>query len=361
MAQKEERQQQVLQKEDVSLAPLHASNLLYEALVLFLCSSKDSRSDLGEFFCGDSFAVGSGAIVSLVALIKGEADTSMLALQAITWYHFLNFFLHLRRVILHGGDMILTWEWLSVVTLANIVFLLVCMGILIQRHLIDLDVLFGLSAGGMFLATHGSVYPHFLLRAIVKAIPVCLMARRTYLVKNRDRFTTLIAIGLFICCIADFALEYDFLIGLGLFLCGHLLYVAAFVHENKVTDVTKALPLGAYGVIVYFILFPKLGSLKAPVAVYVLTITAMLWRASVLGLNTSWGLHVAFGALSFALSDTLIALDKFVKPIDNVRAPILGLYWLGQALIAKGVMLRHDQIFAKVQGSDADINQKKDT
>jgi len=36
------------------------------------------------------------------------------------------------------------------------------------------------------------------------------------------------------------------------------------------------------------------------------------------------------GAFSFAVSDTLLALDRFLAAIPHVRHPIMLLYWAGQ-------------------------------
>jgi hypothetical protein len=40
------------------------------------------------------------------------------------------------------------------------------------------------------------------------------------------------------------------------------------------------------------------------------------------------------GAIAFGASDTLLAFDRFLQPIDGVQVPILALYWLGQSGIA---------------------------
>ena len=46
------------------------------------------------------------------------------------------------------------------------------------------------------------------------------------------------------------------------------------------------------------------------------------------------------GAILFALSDTLIALDRFHAPLAGVRVPIILLYWAGQLGIARSARFR---------------------
>lgn len=74
-----------------------------------------------------------------------------------------------------------------------------------------------------------------------------------------------------------------------------------------------ALPALAFSAITGITLFSVLashglGPLLAPVALYALAISAMLWRALACG-----GL-AALGAGLFVLSDSLIGIDRFVSP-----------------------------------------------
>ena len=336
--------QVVYREEKLSLAPIHACNILFEAVLLFLCSGDSPK--LGQFVCGNAFALGNGAIVSMVVLLNGAAtETSLIALQAVAWYHFSSLMMHFRRAVAIGsGVAFFSRDWISIVTLADLVLFLVPMLVLLEKKLLLVDTIIGITAGGIFLATHGSMYQEFMLRAVLKAVPVLLIARRVFTLSSRDSFTTWVAGSLVLCAVADFAIEYSFLAGLVVFLLGHLCYLYAFIIQNKTIAIIKALPFFAYGVVIYSLLFPNLGPLRIPVAIYVITISAMLWRATVLSHGNSWGIYIAFGAISFALSDSLIAIDKFVDTIPNVRYPILGLYWLAQGLIAQGVILRLEKI-----------------
>ena len=63
--------------------------------------------------------------------------------------------------------------------------------------------------------------------------------------------------------------------------------------------------------------------MKVPVAVYVSVITVMMWRAAArVGSSTTQPLAARLGlagAIAFGASDTLIAFDGFLQPIEGVR------------------------------------------
>ena len=71
-----------------------------------------------------------------------------------------------------------------------------------------------------------------------------------------------------------------------------------------------------------------------PVAVYTLVICAMMWRAAARlapATKPSTDVIAAFvGAVSFAASDTMIAVDRFGQSWTGARYWIIVLYWLGQ-------------------------------
>jgi alkenylglycerophosphocholine/alkenylglycerophosphoethanolamine hydrolase len=337
--------QTFVQPEKLSFSSLHACNVLYECFVLFLCSKREDSTEeeggLNGFYCGDSFTIGSGAILSFIALITGEAHASLLALQALTWYHFATLALHVRRMIMYeDSSSFFRGKWITLVTVANMALFLSPLFVLFHQKLLKLDVFVGILASTWFLLTYSSPLSGHFGRTIIKALPVMLMALRVFRSPKSDTFSKTIAVGLFICAIADTTLEYSFVAGLAVFLIGHLCFLFAFITIDSGLGLTKAVPMFAYGSAMYMILFPGLQELKAPVGLYVITISSMLWRASLLVHKGDWGMNIALGALSFALSDSLIALDKFIEPIENCRYPILGLYWLGQALIARGAIMR---------------------
>jgi len=49
------------------------------------------------------------------------------------------------------------------------------------------------------------------------------------------------------------------------------------------------------------------------------------------------------GSLLFVISDTLIALDKFLMPIPNDRIFVMSTYIVAQFLIMKGILKQFDR------------------
>lgn len=179
------------------------------------------------------------------------------------------------------------------------------------------------------------------LRLIVKPLPVLalaawLLARSA----SRTSYAWRLALGLGLSALGDVLLELPsgFLPGLGAFLLAHLVYVAAFVGETRALRPLRALPFAAYGVTLFACLRSGLGSLAVPVAVYAAALSAMQWRAAACVGATgrgrlAEGLGLG-GAVLFALSDSLIGLDRFHAPLAGARYAIILLYWAGQAGLA---------------------------
>lgn len=172
----------------------------------------------------------------------------------------------------------------------------------------------------------------------VKPLPVLLLA--TLLRPNRDPYSRLLVAGLLCSAIGDVMLELGpdrFLWGVGAFFLAHLAYIAAFLKADRRPRLLAALPAVALGILVFPRLLPGLEeqNLLVPVAVYTLALCTMMWRALARcgsGANAPL-IAGAIGATAFALSDSLIALDRFAPEgagFAEVRIAILVLYWLGQ-------------------------------
>lgn len=143
----------------------------------------------------------------------------------------------------------------------------------------------------------------------------------------------LVAAGLGISLVADVLIESSFLAGLGVFLLAHVAYIAAFVARTGAPRPLLLLPFLAWGIAVVARLWPGLGPMRVPVIAYAVVICTMMWRAAATTDLPGGPLALA-GAVLFAASDTLIALDRFHRTIAGARYPIMVLYWAGQLLIA---------------------------
>ncbi len=173
---------------------------------------------------------------------------------------------------------------------------------------------------------------------------VILVALLSLLTPNaHPGFTWGITLGLVLSLGGDIALMFKsgraFLIGVILFLFAHVVYavvltVSSGVHRADFISGAILLLLGG-GIYVY--LWPGLGSMKGPVALYVAIICLMVNRAVSTFFGETFTPAQAWllttGATLFWLSDLILAVNRFRHPFRLNR---LGLYvyYAGQLLIA---------------------------
>ena len=145
--------------------------------------------------------------------------------------------------------------------------------------------------------------------------------------------------GLIFSTVGDVFLINDkkfFVQGLISFLLGHLCFIAAFYSSPN-------LPSGIFYLIyvAFFltVLWKHLDKLKIPVIVYAVALALMSWLAlsRYFELNDSKTLFAFLGSISFVVSDSLLAFNKFKKPFAFAPLLILSTYFLAQWLIALSV------------------------
>jgi alkenylglycerophosphocholine/alkenylglycerophosphoethanolamine hydrolase len=176
-------------------------------------------------------------------------------------------------------------------------------------------------------------------RLTTKVVPVLCLG--LWLLPRRNANARWITIGLLLSAIGDFCLEWAsswFLAGLIAFLLAHLAYLTAYVHLVRRARLILLVPVAAFGMASFRVLEPALGNMTIPVALYTTVICCMLWRAWALvgerpnESGKAW--LAALGATSFALSDTLVAWNRFVEPSTTLALALMLLYWGGQWAIA---------------------------
>jgi len=152
-----------------------------------------------------------------------------------------------------------------------------------------------------------------------------------------DPFTTRMLVGLALCAVGDLLLlgERTFPAGLFAFLGGHLGYLTAFAARAPCAQWSPVplVPLVAAGVGAAVWLWPHLGRLRLPVALYVAAITAMTWGAVATAMLGGVRWTAAPGAVLFLLSDLAVARHRFVRRAFANRAAGLPAYYLGQLLL----------------------------
>ena len=178
-------------------------------------------------------------------------------------------------------------------------------------------------------------YPFF-GKVFLKALPIWMVAIHVFLTL-KDRKGRLLFIGLLFGSAGDVLIGVNFVIGLGMFLIGHLFYTSSFLHQWKF-QAWKLAPVAAVVAITVIVAnslgaAPKVQPLKIPVFAYMGVIMLMVITAI---FRSPKSPAVWIGAVFFLLSDAMIAINKFIFPIEHESYLIMGTYYLAQILIGEG-------------------------
>ncbi|MFT4833265.1 MAG: putative membrane protein YhhN [Flavobacteriaceae bacterium] len=158
----------------------------------------------------------------------------------------------------------------------------------------------------------------------------------------------LLAVGLIFSWVGDMLLtqesEMYFLGGLGAFLVAQLIYTLV-MHKSAFDKIVfksrPLIPIMVFGVILLALLIPNTGSLAFPIIIYAFCILLMVSSAVLRrGLTSDDSFnYTIIGAVLFVLSDSCIAIDKFVTPIPLAGFFIMTSYIFAQYYIVKGIMV----------------------
>lgn len=144
-----------------------------------------------------------------------------------------------------------------------------------------------------------------------------------------------------------------FMAGLGSFLVSQIGYIFLFQHSNKIEGIQSWLFLKkhqsrlflyfVYGTLIYCLLFPNLDPvLKVAVFIYMVALLGM----SVMALNRKGTKPVKsfqfvfIGSLLFVISDSVIAINKFLVSVPNNDFIVMSTYMAAQFLIVRGLILQ---------------------
>lgn len=167
-----------------------------------------------------------------------------------------------------------------------------------------------------------------------------------------------ILVALFFSWLGDIALikghadTQFFIYGLVAFLIAHIFYIISFYKDmsrtSKVSLIVAqphyALPIVVITIVFIYILIPGLGDMKYPVMGYATIISLMVLFAINRWEKVSKASFylVLFGAFSFFISDSMIAINKFHTPFELQRFAIMSTYIFGQWLIVEGILKRNN-------------------
>lgn len=209
-----------------------------------------------------------------------------------------------------------------------------------------------------------STKPPSWLRSALKTLPLLCFCIAAYIA----RAPALLALGLFLSALGDFALSRDgrtaFLYGLSAFALAHLVFIALFLGLSgfPLWEAFAQAPVLAVAMLIFVAsselwLAPHTGTMRWPVRIYIVLITVMAFAVLTLpthvpALSMAQGetmlnlpmIGVQFGAGLFILSDVILSLRLFRMDDAHRHArragwAVWGLYISGQYLILTGILL----------------------
>ncbi len=189
-----------------------------------------------------------------------------------------------------------------------------------------------------YLGTKQLVYP---FKPLTTALVVILAAQSRSALN--PLYQTAIVAGLLFALAGDvfLMLPFDrFVAGLASFLGAHVCYIIAFSARTGFKFAGWiALPFVLCGVLMLMVLWPRLDTLRVPVAVYTTVIVVMAWQATAQW-TVTWqtpALLAAIGATLFLVSDAVLAYNRFRRPFQTAPVVVLSTYYVAQLLIAWSV------------------------
>lgn len=163
----------------------------------------------------------------------------------------------------------------------------------------------------------------------------------------------LIIAGLFFSWLGDVLLLFDssplfFIGGLASFLITHVLYICYFINIKSANKSLLQLQpwiaalVAGYGISFILFLWPYLHEMKWPVMLYTTVICTMLVCSLHVFTKVNRPANGLFicGALLFAVSDSLLAVNKFYKPFAGAGMLIILTYCAAQFLIVLAAIKR---------------------
>lgn len=201
------------------------------------------------------------------------------------------------------------------------------------------DILIGLSAFSGY-------------RVITKPLVISSLIAYFLIRSRKEKITVrpLVLSALIFSLIGDISLLFDsvssiyFIVGLTSFLLAHISYIFVFIlgknYKVNARFFFYPIPFLIFVALVFSKIYPNLDELLIPVVGYMLVILIML--VSAMGryktVNHKSFIWVIVGACVFALSDSILALDKFSAPIPHSVLWTMSTYAFAQYAIIRGLL-----------------------
>jgi uncharacterized membrane protein YhhN len=187
--------------------------------------------------------------------------------------------------------------------------------------------------------------------------PLIMGTLLTYYLSRSDfkksRYSNLLVAAMVFSWVGDVVLmihskqQYLFIVGLASFLVAHLFYIftfagavkPAFSDDSKHFLRTRIAFLIFVGLALLYVLYPVLDEMLVSVVLYTSVIIVMAITAARRKGRTveSSFVMVYSGAILFIMSDSMLAVNKFLNPFFQASTVIMATYIAAQFLIVKGI------------------------
>ncbi|MGA7677067.1 MAG: lysoplasmalogenase [Dehalococcoidia bacterium] len=175
---------------------------------------------------------------------------------------------------------------------------------------------------------------------VIKAIPAISLSALALVTVSESRGKLLFA-SLLLCAAGDVALEIGaeeyFIIGLGFFLIAQIMFIVTFSRDFKMqkSRIPIIAILAVYALAMAIVMTPSLREMAIPVYFYLVVITLMGIFAALRAAKNKFTLY---GAVSFIVSDSIIAINKFMMPVPAADYLVMVTYYLALFLITFGYL-----------------------
>ncbi len=204
---------------------------------------------------------------------------------------------------------------------------------MIQKILLSLIVIFSF----YYTFFIESISDSFIL--VFKLIPMILIIFLAFLSqsKNAIAYKTLVIIALIFCAFGDYTLQW-FIIGLSCFLVGHIFYIRAFLSSSeKITPLWMKLLLLIYGgSMMIWISITLYNSNQSILSILVCAYIIVILTMGLTSFKTG-SIYASIGAILFIISDSILAINKFISPIEYSHQLIMLTYYAAQIFIALSI------------------------
>lgn len=167
-------------------------------------------------------------------------------------------------------------------------------------------------------------------------IPILILMYFSRVKSEKTQLNPFFISGLVLSFFGDLFLlfKWGFLPGLGSFLVAHLFYIISFKKKlQKPISEFWPIILSIYASILLVFLFPYLKEMKIPVTIYAIVIATMMYNAI-----KTHNRNLIIGALLFLISDTLLSINLFLKPLLILNLMVMITYIAAQWFLVKGMI-----------------------